>query len=723
MMAMLSTFERARTLLSQGFRLLPLLQSDAGWVPATDGFGADVPEASFGLEWFGDPDTEIAILLGPNASLALDEQLIAIDVDGDPATHPEMQAFLDTLPTTLSGHDGRHLYFRAPAVVALAGPAFKRPGVDHDGLDVKGAGGYVRARWTWSEAPSLEAVAELPAAAIDALRAARSQPAAVAAEPDEAVSCETAGLDPAVVRGDAERWLLTQAPLPTEGTGGVTLLIVFGALLVGFGLDDATALELAIDVYTPRAWPGQEPDIDGFEHKIETILRDGSERFQALELAQAANAVRAGWALTLPDASVPLPTTAGVPAPSTSVDEQLRTWDFHLARTPKGEIRTSTYNTHTTLSHHPEWCGLFGYDEFAHTVVFLRKSTIPGLVAEAGTVFHEDNHPEAIRIWFSRYLYEVTATDLIRSVHHVARQKCFHSVQNYLRSLVWDGVDRDLSAYFGCPVSAYHSTLCRKWLRGAVARAMVPGSQMDTMLILEGEQGWRKSSALRALCPDVRWYYEAASRAVGSKDFLQDMSGKWLCEIPEVDQLVSSRDESELKALLTRRSDNYRPCYARRSDDFPRQLVFAGTTNKTEYLIDTTGNRRYWSVACGVVRDDAIAQDRDQLWAQAFHEYQAGERWWLEADEEETARDEQDARLERDAWEEPLLGWMDEWGDRPFTVVDALGGLPGAKPVADMNRADTNRMGKLLRKLGMVKTRVRTPGTRAVLWSRPSDRQ
>src|SRR6185436_4380378 len=179
---------------------------------------------------------------------------------------------------------------------------------------------------------------------------------------------------------------------------------------------------------------------------------------------------------------------------------------------------------------------------------------------------------------------------------------------------------------------------------------------------LEGEQGWRKSTVLRALCPDQRWFYEAASRLVGGKDFMQDMAGKWLCEIPEVDQLISSRDESELKALLSRTSDNYRPSYARKSRDFPRQLVFAGTTNKGDYLRDPTGNRRYWGVACGVVRDAAVCDDRDQLWAQALSEYEAGQPWWLAPDEDLLAREEQAARLEGDPWTDFMWEWLAKVG-------------------------------------------------------------
>jgi predicted P-loop ATPase len=312
-------------------------------------------------------------------------------------------------------------------------------------------------------------------------------------------------------------------------------------------------------------------------------------------------------------------------------------------------------------------------------------------------------------------------------------------VRSYLDGLrgKWDGVDRNLVEYLGAELTQYHLAVCEKWMISAVARAMVPGAKADAMLILEGRQGHRKSTAIRCLCPDVRWFFEVASRAVGNKDFMQDMRGKWLCEVPEVDQLTLSRDESELKALLTRQSDNYRPSYARKSRDFLRQLVFAATTNKTEYLRDETGNRRYWPVACGVVgaiREAALCTDRDQLWAQAVALYDKGMAsraagddtcvWWLDPEETELAVEEQRSRLEEDPWTQAVTDWLEGHPDavrEGFRSTDVLAGLPGAKPAADLEQRDLTRVGKTLRLLGFESRKMRVgEGDRPRMWFKPS---
>jgi putative DNA primase/helicase len=91
-----------------------------------------------------------------------------------------------------------------------------------------------------------------------------------------------------------------------------------------------------------------------------------------------------------------------------------------------------------------------------------------------------------------------------------------------------------------------------------------------------------------------------------------------------------TRGEVEkVKAFITRSTDRFRPSYGRRVIEVPRQAVFFGSTNALEYLKDETGGRRFWPVRCGRIDHDAIARDRDQLWAEAVALYNAGEPWWL----------------------------------------------------------------------------------------------
>jgi predicted P-loop ATPase len=416
--------------------------------------------------------------------------------------------------------------------------------------------------------------------------------------------------------------------------------------------------------------------------------------------------------------------------------EAISTWRGSLEVNAKGEIKNTVDNTLRTLNINPFWHGMFGYDDFTTEVVFLRDSEVPHLKAKAGDVFNEGTHVTSMQSWFgAARVNEPTPTGMIAAVQRIAEDRRFHLVRDWLQKLpLWDGVDRSLCGYVGAEPTPYHEVVCRKWLISAVARAMQPGCQVDTMLILESEtQGWRKSSLLRALLPDTRWGLETSDADVGAKDFMQDLRGKWIAEIAEVDKLIGGRDASVLKSFVTRRDDTYRPSYARKARDFPRQVVFFGTTNKTDYLRDDTGNRRFWCVRCTrEVNIGALKRDREQIWAQALTDYFAGHElalelddardafvWWLTPEEEALARDEQADRLEQDIWTPHVKEWLQAHADRVaegFLATDVLGGLPGAKPLADLSRADEMRMTKTLRMLGFEHRRVQVDGARCWKW-------
>jgi predicted P-loop ATPase len=116
---------------------------------------------------------------------------------------------------------------------------------------------------------------------------------------------------------------------------------------------------------------------------------------------------------------------------------------------------------------------------------------------------------------------------------------------------------------------------------------------------------------------------------LGNKDSRQHIAGKWLLELPELSQMRKGEVET-IKAYITRQEEQYRPPYCRYEVREPRQCVFAGTTNESQFLKDQTGNRRFWIVPCAAVNRAAIARDRDQLWAEARRAFMAGEAWHID---------------------------------------------------------------------------------------------
>ena len=299
-------------------------------------------------------------------------------------------------------------------------------------------------------------------------------------------------------------------------------------------------------------------------------------------------------------------------------------------------------NATTALRYAPEWAGVLGFNEFSQRVETRRPTPWEKPV---GSRWRDDDDSLATE-WLQREAgIFVGSNTVAEAVQTVARENSFHPVRNYLESLVWDKVPRIdtwLIEYLGCTDSRFIRGIGCRWLISAVARICQPGCQADHVLLLEGPQGIRKSSALRALVGD-EWFTDHTAD-LGSKDSRLELAGKWIIEMSE---LVSMRrgEIERVKAFLTARTDRFRPPYGRRAVDVPRQNVFAASTNDEQPFVDSSGNRRFWPVRCGQIDVDAITRDRDQLWAEAYYRYK---------------HEEQEERYEPGVWDDIILEWSDD---------------------------------------------------------------
>jgi predicted P-loop ATPase len=223
-------------------------------------------------------------------------------------------------------------------------------------------------------------------------------------------------------------------------------------------------------------------------------------------------------------------------------------------------------------------------------------------------------------------------------VEAIGKRNSYHPVRDYLNGLVWDGVprlDTLLTAHGGAEDNAFHRAATARTLIAAVARAMKPGCKVDTALLLESTQGFRKSTLFAALAVTPGWFTDNCGH-LGERSSAEAVGGHWVVELAELTGLKKG-DVNGVKAFISRQYDKYRPAYGRRVVDYPRQCILVGTVNgeTAGYLRDLTGNRRFWIIRVGKIDWVWVDEWRDQLWAEAKHRYDAGEKWWLDDETEQ----------------------------------------------------------------------------------------
>jgi predicted P-loop ATPase len=376
----------------------------------------------------------------------------------------------------------------------------------------------------------------------------------------------------------------------------------------------------------------------------------------------------------------------------------------------------SLHNLNVMLRESCVWCGAFRKNQLTGMVEIWSGPLFTGKVEE-----FRNEHIALVRQWFvAEFNTEFAVNDVDSYVELSARDHSYDPVVDYLRSVAWDGVprlDSMLERYFSVGhVEHYTQPVSAKWMISAVARALRPGCQVDTMLVLQGKQGIRKSTAARVL--GGKWATDF-DYDMGSDEARGACSENWILEVGELSSLNKTQRD-QVKQFITKRFDKFRAKYARRQDNHPRRCVFIGTTNEDEIFSDETGNRRFWPVLCtGQIDTDGLLRDRDQLWAEAVHRFEAGEAWYLTAEQEAVANQQTELRMKHDSLADKILDWLagKEPTQRPaeFRLVDASTGIGEPTPDKQLQ----TRLGGVLKTLGFEKSRRKVDGINTTFYKTP----
>ncbi len=488
----------------------------------------------------------------------------------------------------------------------------------------------------------------------------------------------------------AQRYV-ARVPGAVEGEFGSTATFILAQRIVrGFSLPEDQALQV-LEPWNRTCrppWPADD---------------------LARKVAEAATKGRMEWGCMV---GAPAPQSGPRPVTPTSTPSWRDAIIWEQLTNGNQRLKKCVSNAATFLAGDPDWAGHIRSDTFGGFT-----SYVPGPIDAPAGRWTDQHTLETWRWLESKRALFVSLDVTHAAVKLAAAQDPFHPLQDWLNSLVWDGIERIdtwLEDLAGVPRTPYGMAVARKFLLSAVARALCPGAKADHALLLEGPQGIGKSTLLETLF--TPWFTDEIS-VLGSKDASMQLRGVWCVEIGELDSMHRS-EISAVKAFISRTVDRYRPSYGREIVEVPRTAVFTGSTNATNYLKDDTGARRFWPVACSAIDIPGAKAIREQLWAEALTTFRAGETWWLDLDEQvEAAKCEQELRFDEDPWTDSVNDAVLAWNPMvPMTSSAVL--LKIGVEVPKQTRADQMRAASILRRLGFQKKRERKDEKLLYTWCR-----
>lgn len=378
--------------------------------------------------------------------------------------------------------------------------------------------------------------------------------------------------------------------------------------------------------------------------------------------------------------------------------------------------------------------GLIGYNEFRQRI---EKRFDPPWGGGVGQWTDRDTAELACKL--SKPFAAFSPNVLGYAVMTVAYRHPFNPAQDRLRALAdqWDGesrIDGWLVKYLGAQVNASNADYLREisaaWIKGVAARVLIPGCKRDDVLVLCGKQGVGKSTAAQhlsdAIQPDS---FTDNLGDLSSKDSRSGIRGIIIAELGELAALGKSDIES-IKTFVATRSDHFREAYGKGERDYPRTVSFIGTTNNPTFLIDPTGNRRWWPVTIGgpinIPRFTAVIP---QLLGEAAARVLKGERWHVT---DEAATEQADnvraAHFDEDIWTPRIKsavadlmapGSTLDGANTAYVCIPDILNVIGVR-IEQQNKVAKNRVGSVLRQMKFTEHRNRKPdGDRFRTWYPP----
>jgi len=346
--------------------------------------------------------------------------------------------------------------------------------------------------------------------------------------------------------------------------------------------------------------------------------------------------------------------------------------------------------------------------------IFTQQIEIQGQVAK---------NIEHFYLQLSEMGYKISKDIALDCLVKVAHENSYDPVRLYLEHVEAQVeptyIDRLASTYLrpadaAEPQPTLYDHMIKRTLIAAVRRIFQPGCKHDHACVLMGDQGARKSSFWSAIGGP---FFSDALRDISSKDDLMVLHRSWIMEWAELDSIVSKKHAGQIKGFLSQSTDLFRVPYGKATEAFPRRGIIVGSTNRDSgFLVDETGNRRFWviPVTCTLQNPIDVPNlliERDAIWAAAVAAYRAGETSILTIDQESQVQTENTTYLVESPWVAPIDAWLKAPHNQPKVITTGLLLAEAIqKPIERQTRSDQMQVGNILRDLGYVRKRTTVDG-------------
>lgn len=315
-----------------------------------------------------------------------------------------------------------------------------------------------------------------------------------------------------------------------------------------------------------------------------------------------------------------------------------------------------------------------------------------------------------------KYDFDVPSSLLNECILYLALKNQYDPVKDYLERCKYADIlplDHVISTIFNTE-NLLHIEYVKKWLIACVARVYEPGCKFDNALVLQGKQGLGKSSFFEIICNG--YFSDSMTGKLDTND-LRIMYQSWVVEWAELDGYAAKDYHNKIKPFLTKKTDTYRLPYSKDMVTKSRNSIIVGTTNRDDFLKDSTGERRFWIVPLKEYFNlDMIEGLKDSIWCSAIAQYENKQSWQLSREFWENQSEDNEKYKLTDPWEDILIPYLKSQQGMDILMSEVWEKLQNNGIPLSFSKVEQMRASDILKQEGWHKKRIRRGESRITVW-------